>query len=143
MLSFSLQLATFNADGNIFSSLVVKSPPTHMGHIFLLFGCIDHYVYCLRCKTTGGRSASFDLHWKLDMGCSVYATPTILPVEPNGNLVFCCATDGRIVVANLGTGQSQWSDKLPGELFSTPCYIPCLRRIYLGCRDNYLYCLGI
>ncbi|KAH8395628.1 hypothetical protein KR222_004091, partial [Zaprionus bogoriensis] len=136
-------LATFAAEGNIFSSLIVKSPPTHMGQIFVLFGCIDNHVYCVRCKTTGGRSASFELHWKLDIGGSVYATPTIITVEPNGNLVFCCSTDGRVVLANLGNGQMQWSDKLPGEIFSSPCYIASLRRIYVGCRDNYLYCLGI
>ncbi|KAM8714958.1 hypothetical protein ACLKA7_002068 [Drosophila subpalustris] len=136
-------LNSYTAEGNIFSSLVVKSPPTHMGHTFVLFGCIDHHVYCLRCKTAYGKSASFELHWKVDVGGSVYATPTILTIEPNGFLVFCCATDGKIVVANLGDGQTQWTDKLPGELFSTPCYIESLRRVYLGCRDNYLYCLGI
>ncbi|XP_062120817.1 beta-alanine-activating enzyme isoform X1 [Drosophila sulfurigaster albostrigata] len=136
-------LDSYAAEGNIFSALVVRSPPTHMGHTFVLFGCIDHHVYCLRCKTTAGKSASFELHWKVDVGASVYATPTILKIEPNGFLVFCCATDGRVVLANLSNGQIQWSDKLPGELFSTPCYIESLRRIYLGCRDNYLYCLGI
>lgn len=140
---YSFQLATHAADGNIFSSLVVKAPPTHMGYTFVLFGCIDHHLYCLRCKTDASKNVSFELHWKVDVGSSIYATPTILTVEPNENLVFCCATNGLLVLANLGHGQIQRMDKLGGELFSTPCYIESLRRVYFGCRDNYLYCMGI
>ncbi|EDW57646.2 LOW QUALITY PROTEIN: uncharacterized protein Dvir_GJ18201 [Drosophila virilis] len=136
-------LATHAAEGNIFSSLVVKAPPTHMGYTFVLFGCIDHHVYCLRCKTGTGQNTSLELHWKVDIGGPVYATPIIMTVEPSDNLVFCCATDGRIVLSNLGNGQIQWSDKLTGELFSTPCYVESLRRVYVGCRDNFLYCMGI
>lgn len=136
-------LDSYPAEGNIFSSLVVKSPPTHMGHTFVIFGCIDNHVYCLRCKTSYGKNASFELHWKVDVGASVYATPAILTIEPNGFMVFCCGTDGKVVLANMVNGQKLWSDKLPGELFSSPCYIESLRRVYLGCRDNYLYCLGI
>ncbi|XP_030241215.1 beta-alanine-activating enzyme isoform X2 [Drosophila navojoa] len=135
-------LATYAADGNIFSSLVVKAPPTHMGHTFVVFGCIDHHLYCLRCKTDASKHASFELHWKVDVGSSIYATPIILTIEPNENIVFCCTTNGHIVLANLGNGQIQWMDKLGGELFSTPCYIESLRRVYFGCRDNFLYCMG-
>ncbi|EDW12357.1 beta-alanine-activating enzyme [Drosophila mojavensis] len=136
-------LATHEVDGNIFSSLVVKAPPTDMGHTFVLFGCIDHHLYCLRCKTDASMHVSFELHWKVDVCSSIYATPTILTVEANENLVFCCATNGRIVVAKLGNGHIQWMNKMGGELFSTPCHIESLRRVYFGCRDNFLYCMGL
>ncbi|XP_017068587.1 beta-alanine-activating enzyme isoform X2 [Drosophila eugracilis] len=137
-------LATYNAEGNIFSSLVVKTPPTFIGHSFVVFGCIDKHVYCLRCKSgMSGKSVDFELHWKVNVGASIYATPSLLTVEPNGLLVWCGATDGRVVLMNFRNGEIQWSDKLPGEVFSSACYIERMRRIYVGCRDNFLYCLGI
>ncbi|KAH8410551.1 hypothetical protein KR009_001330, partial [Drosophila setifemur] len=137
-------LATYSAEGNIFSSLLVKAPPTFMGHSFVVFGCIDHHVYCLRCKSGSGQSSvTFELHWKINVGAPVYATPTLLTVQPNGLLVWCSATNGRVVLMSFQNGDIQWSDKLPGEVFSSACFIEYLRRIYVGCRDNYLYCLGI
>ncbi|EDW88531.1 beta-alanine-activating enzyme isoform X1 [Drosophila yakuba] len=137
-------LATFSTEGNIFSSLVVKTPPTFMGHSFAVFGCIDQHVYCLRCKTgSGGKSVDFELHWKVNVGAPVYATPTLLTVQPNGLLVWCAATNGRVMLMNFRNGEIQWSDKLPGEVFSSACFIEDLRRIFVGCRDNFLYCLGI
>ncbi|XP_043640782.1 beta-alanine-activating enzyme isoform X2 [Drosophila teissieri] len=137
-------LATFSTEGNIFSSLVVKTPPTFMGHSFAVFGCIDQHVYCLRCKTgSGGKSVDFELHWKVNVGAPVYATPTLLTVQPNGLLVWCAATDGRVMLMNFRNGEIQWSDKLPGQVFSSACFIEDLRRVFVGCRDNFLYCLGI
>ncbi|XP_016945599.3 beta-alanine-activating enzyme isoform X2 [Drosophila suzukii] len=137
-------LATFSTEGNIFSSLVVKTPPTFMGHSFVVFGCIDQHVYCLRCKTgPGAKSVDFELHWKTNVGAPIYATPSLLTVQPNGILAWCGATDGRVVLMNFRNGEIQWSDKLPGEVFSSACYIESLRRVYVGCRDNFLYCLGI
>ncbi|KAH8353423.1 hypothetical protein KR084_010833, partial [Drosophila pseudotakahashii] len=137
-------LATYTAEGNIFSSLVVKTPPTFMGHSFVVFGCIDKHVYCLRCKTgPGAKSVDFELHWKTNVGAPIYATPSLLTVQPNGLLAWCGATDGRVVLMNFRNGEIQWSDKLPGEVFSSACYIESLRRVYVGCRDNFLYCLGI
>ncbi|KAI8042105.1 hypothetical protein M5D96_003407 [Drosophila gunungcola] len=139
-------LATYSTEGNVFSSLVVKTPPTFMGHSFVVFGCIDQHVYCLRCKTGSGSTVStidFELHWKINLGAPIYATPSLLTVQPNGLLVWCGATDGRVVLINFRNGEIQWSDKLPGEVFSSACYIESLRRVYVGCRDNFLYCLGI
>ncbi|XP_017060658.1 beta-alanine-activating enzyme isoform X2 [Drosophila ficusphila] len=137
-------LGTYNTEGNIFSSLVVKTPPTLMGHAFVVFGCIDQHVYCLRCKTGYGRtSVDFELLWRIKVGAPIYATPSLLTVQPYGVLVWCAATDGRVVLIDFGKGEIQWSDKLPGEVFSSACYIESLRRVYVGCRDNFLYCLGI
>ncbi|KAH8335241.1 hypothetical protein KR067_011246, partial [Drosophila pandora] len=137
-------LATFSTEGNIFSSLVVKTPPTFMGHSFVVFGCIDQHVYCLRCTTGTGRvSVEFQLHWKVNVGAPVYATPTLLTVQPNGLFVWCSATNGQLHLMNFRNGETQWQGKLPGEVFSSACFIENLRKIYVGCRDNYLYCLGI
>ncbi|XP_002019099.2 beta-alanine-activating enzyme isoform X1 [Drosophila persimilis] len=137
-------MATYTAEGNIFSSLVVKTPPTHMGYSFVVFGCIDRHVYCLRCNTERVRQpVYFELQWKVDMGAPIYATPTLLTIQLIGHLVWSSATDGRVVLMNFHNGQIQWSAKLPGEIFSTSCYIESLRRVYVGCRDNYLYCLGV
>ncbi|KAH8266592.1 hypothetical protein KR018_002479 [Drosophila ironensis] len=137
-------LATFTTEGNIFSSLVVKTPPTFMGHSFVVFGCIDQHVYCLRCITGIGRgSVEFSLHWKVNVGAPIYATPTLLTVHPNGLLVWCSATNGQLLLANFRNGEIQWQGKLPGEVFSSACFIENLRRLYIGCRDNYLYCMGI
>ncbi|XP_016967578.1 beta-alanine-activating enzyme isoform X1 [Drosophila biarmipes] len=137
-------LATFTTEGNIFSSLVVKTPPTFMGHSFVVFGCIDQHVYCLRCTTgPGAKSVDFELHWKTNVGAPIYTTPSLLTVQPNGLLAWCAATDGRVVLMNFRNGEIQWSDKLPGEVFSSACYIESLRRVYVGCRDNFLYCLGL
>ncbi|ALC38977.1 U26 [Drosophila busckii] len=134
--------ASYSVEGNIFSSLVVKAPPTHMGYSFVLFGSIDQHIYCLRCKTGSGQIPSFELHWKLNVGAPVYATPSIVTIEPNGHFVFCSATNGSLLLADFN-GQTLWTDKLGGEVFSTPCFIQSLKRIYLGCRDNHLYCLSI
>ncbi|KAH8258995.1 hypothetical protein KR038_001488, partial [Drosophila bunnanda] len=137
-------LATYTAEGNIFSSLVVKTPPTFMGQSFVVFGCIDQHVYCLQCKTGSVRgSVDLELHWKINIGAPVYATPSLQTVQPNGLLVWCSATNGRVVLLNFRNGEIQWSDKLPGEVFSSACYIESLQRVYVGCRDNFLYCLGI
>ncbi|XP_002074263.4 beta-alanine-activating enzyme [Drosophila willistoni] len=140
-------LATFKADGNIFSSLVVKSPPTYMGQSFVVFGCIDRHVYCLRTKTTQpllgqlSVTVSFDLHWKIDVGAPIYTTPTLINIQPS--LIWSSTTDGRVQLMNFNNGEIRWSDKLPGEIFSTSCYIERLKRVYVGCRNNYLYCMGV
>ncbi|XP_030380537.1 beta-alanine-activating enzyme isoform X2 [Scaptodrosophila lebanonensis] len=135
-------LASYSAGGNIFSSLLVKAPATHLDHAFVLFGCIDQFLYCLECKThTSDPAVEFGLRWKLDVGAAIYGTPTLLTLQPLCFLVCCCATDGRIVLANLSTGQVQYSEKLPGQIFSTPCHIEGQQWIYVGCRDNFLYCL--
>ncbi|BFF95068.1 beta-alanine-activating enzyme [Drosophila madeirensis] len=137
-------MATYTAEGNVFSSLVVKKPPTQMGYSFVIFGCMNHHVYCLRCNTGSGRKpVSFELNWKVDTGAPVYATPTLLIIQLLGYLVWSCSTDGRVILMNFHNGQIRWSTKLPGEIFSTSCCIESLRRVYVGCRDNFLYSLGI
>lgn len=53
--------------------------------------------------------------------------------------VIACSTKGTVFVLSLDNGNVIAKLQLPGEVFSSPVvYRGC---IYVGCRDNNLYCL--
>lgn len=66
----------------------------------------------------------------------VYGTPSTFP-HRDFELTIFASTKGTLYIAN-NEGQVICSEKLSGEVFSSPIYFN--EYLILGCRDNYVYC---
>lgn len=129
----SLQIWSFRASGSVYSSFTIHK--TSKSSYKILFGCYDKFVYCLEVKNDKPR-----LKWKTLMESQIYSTPTLFTILDE-TYVVCAATIGQICLLNLNTGLCICDFYLNGECFSSP--IVCKNNIYVGCRDNNLYCIQI
>eukprot|EP00794_Sanderia_malayensis_P007321 gene7321-8139_t len=128
----------------IFSSpLFVDSLLPNMESVVVI-GCHDCFVYCVSCNGF--------LIWSLKIDSPVYSTPSLVKVmtrdnsalEPRDIQKYCvvvCSTQGNIYIIDLNTGKILTRDRLSGEIFSSP--VVSGNRIFVGCRDDYLYCLQL
>ncbi len=80
------------------------------------------------------RASDGELLWKLDMGTPLSALPA-----PSGESIYLPLSDGRLMAADLQTGQALWTRKLAGA----PAEILALDdRLFVGSNDNYFYCIS-
>ncbi|XP_072383324.1 beta-alanine-activating enzyme [Diabrotica undecimpunctata] len=115
----------FQASGNIFSSIMFH-------HDRLLFGCHDKNLYILEVNSNG-----CSLIQKIWLGCEISSTPCIY--EQDSPEIICCCNDGTVYFVNFQHLSVMRQIKLPGAVFSSP--VVHNRNVYIGCRDNNLYCL--
>jgi outer membrane protein assembly factor BamB len=81
------------------------------------------------------RASDGELLWKLDMGAPLSALPA-----PSGESIYLPLRDGRLMAADLQTGQALWTRKLAG----VPAEILALDdRLFVGSDDNYFYCISV
>ena len=123
----------FSADGHIFSSFLFQQETSD--EIKIIFGCHDKK---LRCLNYNYQSKSTSLVWCLELQSQIYGTPRMAVIDSE-NFVISCTTDGTINFVKLSNGTIEHTHKLLGEIFSTPVIVD--RKLFVGCRDNFLYCL--
>lgn len=126
-------LWSFKVDGHVFSSFLFHQEVPD--EIKILFGCHDKKLRCLNYKFT---QQSADLVWSVELQSQIYGTPRMTTINSE-NFVISCATNGFINFVKLSDGSIEHSHKLPGEIFSTPVIYE--KTLFVGCRDNFLYCL--
>lgn len=120
-----LQMWKYQTSNQVFSSLLYYSG-------FVIFGCQDHFLYCLQLEKS---SASLKFKTRLDSPIS--SASCILEQK----FIVTPTTAGSIFLISLESGEIQTQINLDAQIFSSPCV--CDNRIYIGCRDNNLYCLEI
>ena len=134
------QVKTYTTAGLIFSSpILVTTYLTRCRHL-LIFGCHDDHLYCLDADT-------LSLQWRYHMTKAVYGTPyvyrdLVVVADTNGLLSTVRVTDGTLE----GEGYSLSRDGAVTEVFSSPVAVPTGSKqwsLFLGCRDNNVYCLSL
>jgi acyl-CoA synthetase len=98
--------------------------------------------YCLCCHG--------QLMWCCDADSPIYATPfafqascTCIGSDTPEDLSFGCfvSSKGTVFIVSFADGTILTQYKLPGEVFSSPVIKDST--VFVGCRDDYLYALGI
>ncbi|CAK6433154.1 unnamed protein product [Pipistrellus nathusii] len=126
---FGEQVWQFSTSEPIFSS---PCPSTSEQEIF--FGSHDCFIYC--CTMKG------HLQWKFETTCRVYSTPFAFHNKYSNEMLLAAAsTDGKLWILESKSGQLQSKYELPGEVFSSPVVWESM--LIIGCRNNYVYCLGL
>jgi len=100
-----------------------------------VFGCDDHNIYCVRID---GNTCS--VKYKVLLESAVYSSPQLLQCRDK-IYIIAASTKGNLYVIEFSTGKILKRFQLPDEIFSSPT----IRNncIYIGCRDNNLYCVSI
>ncbi|XP_058819712.1 beta-alanine-activating enzyme-like [Topomyia yanbarensis] len=127
------ELWSVSTEGNIFSTPIVL--PRHEDSVAILLGCHDKHLYCFN-YTINSESATPS--WKIRLQSPIYAGSTRLDTD----LIVVCSTTGYVNLISLAAVQVISVIKTSGEIFSTPVAIDS-ETFYVGCRDNFLYKLGI
>jgi acyl-CoA synthetase len=129
-IAFFFQVWTFAASGNIFSSFELFDTETSVVNI--IFGCHDKHLYSLLLDVLATNAS---LKWRLPFDSQIYATPRTFESS-----LIVCLTNGTILLVDRNTGDRLGRFRVEGEVFSTPAIWN--RRVFVGCRDNNLYCLS-
>ncbi|XP_068627753.1 beta-alanine-activating enzyme [Battus philenor] len=116
------------AKGNVFSSLYVRNLEALKWQF--VFGCHDNGVYSITVKNFRP-----SLQWRTEMNAPVYSTPCCL----DNNLIIVMSTNGKMSVINSDNGYMVSEYQLPNESFSSA--VVNGDKIFIGCRDDYLYCI--
>lgn len=117
-------------DGHMFSSFTFR-PGTDPK---IIFGCHDKKLRCYNYHQN-----TPNLEWSVELQSQIYGTPKITTINSEDYIVSC-VTSGYINFVKLSNGALEHSLRLPGEIFSTPLIIG--KMIFVGCRDNFLYCIN-
>lgn len=126
-------LWSFQAGGHIFSSFLFHQPTDD--EVKIIFGCHDKK---LRCLNYNFEKQSANVVWSSELNSQIYGTPQLVTINSN-DFAVSCTTSGHINFVNLAKGTVNHTHKLPGEIFSTPVIFD--RMMFVGCRDNFLYCI--
>ncbi|NXN08898.1 ACSF4 enzyme, partial [Indicator maculatus] len=121
----------FATNGPVFSSPCISSLTKQ--EVFV--GSHDHFIYC--CSMEG------KLLWKFKATSSVYGAPFVFQSDGFKNRILLAAvsTDGSVWILNAKSGTAEGTDKLPGEVFSSP--VVWGTKLVVGCRNDYVYCLDL
>lgn len=85
--------------------------------------------------------------WKIKFGCKYFASPFIFPLQYDkvtGHSLFATilvSTNGVLKLLSLDKGTELGEFALSGDVFSSPIVYHDM--IFIGCRDNHVYCLKI
>jgi outer membrane protein assembly factor BamB len=80
------------------------------------------------------RAATGEVLWRQSLGAPVHVRPAA-----GGSHIYALLDDGRVLALALDTGATDWEKKLPGVPTSIH---PLDDRLFVGCRDRFLYCLA-
>ena len=103
---------------------------------FFLFGDHDNVLYSV--------TKEMCINWKVKLDSPIGSCPFTGSLNlPQGKLEICCCctVNGNVFVLDVTTGEVLVTQKLPGEIFSSPLILA--NRIVVGCRDNNVYCLKL
>jgi acyl-CoA synthetase len=110
----------------IFSSPQYFKSQSHNGYIV---GCHDGRVRYFDASTG-------EVHWTRDVGSVVFSSPYICE-----DVLIISSTAGRVLLLRCCDGIILCDMYLPAEIFSSPVIIS--NQVFIGCRDNFLYCIAI
>ncbi|XP_044255913.1 beta-alanine-activating enzyme isoform X2 [Tribolium madens] len=116
------KLWQYDTGGHLYSSLTLQDG-------FLLFGSHDRCLYVLKIE-----NGSPEPHFVANLDDCI-TTPLIL-----ADFIIVAGNSGRLFVVTF-KGELGAELRLPGEIFSS--VVGCDRRLFVGCRDNNLYCIEI
>ncbi|XP_037913402.1 beta-alanine-activating enzyme isoform X1 [Hermetia illucens] len=125
------RVCAYDLNAAIFSSLLALDSEA------VIFGCYDNFIYCLQFSAN---DLSFFQKWKVQIDAQIYSTPTVVDFDDNYYIV-ACTIKGKVNIIHSELQCIVGSIQLDGEVFSSPSTYK--NRIYIGCRDNFLYCLEI
>ncbi|XP_036271416.1 beta-alanine-activating enzyme isoform X5 [Pipistrellus kuhlii] len=126
---FGEQVWQFSTSEPIFSSPCLSTSEQE-----IFFGSHDCFIYC--CTMKG------HLQWKFETTSRVYSTPFAFHNKYSNEMLLAAAsTDGKLWILESKSGQLQSKYELPGEVFSSPVVWESM--LIIGCRNNYVYCLGL
>lgn len=145
------KLWEFKANGNIFSSICSLYFTVQLYEI-LVFGCHDHYVYCLKVNEN---IEDVTLLWKRQVDSPVFAIPFMFPVKGlmldkplkfttlpiHVTYLMIATSKGTVYIMDAKEGLVQISTTLPNEIYSSP--VVCGDFVFIGCRDDFLYCFNV
>uniref|UniRef100_A0A6M2D1J8 Putative acyl-coa synthetase family member 4 protein nrps998 ovary overexpressed n=1 Tax=Rhipicephalus microplus TaxID=6941 RepID=A0A6M2D1J8_RHIMP len=114
--------------GPIFSTLSVSRGDAGS---CLFVGCHDNYVYKLSCKDGS-------VLWKTFLSAPIYST---LFCFHDGKTCVGASTQGKLCVIGSHRGEVLSTYHLDNEVFSSPVALGDF--IFVGCRDNYVYCFHV
>ncbi|XP_076276340.1 aminoadipate-semialdehyde dehydrogenase [Lasioglossum baleicum] len=121
-------------NGNVFSYIVMHDD-VFTGHENIILASQNNNVYCLESP-----NAKFEtkptVKYALHLESSVFATPWC-----EGNILFVACTDGTLYIYNFVTKRLTKTERLPGEVFSSPVVVD--DTVVVGCRDNNIYVLKL
>lgn len=121
-------LRTFEAGGSIFSSTV----PYRQN---LIFGCHDKNLYIVKPSID-----SCIMVGKVELDSEVSSSVCVF-VEGEDTFVICVCNSGILYLINFFTLRIIKRITFPSEIFSSP--VVSEKKVYIGCRDNYVYCIDI
>merc|ERR1719270_2768919 len=119
--------------GPVFSSPVISGAKDSKGDDQLPSpALVGDHGGSVTCFTLDGKVA-----WRKDVGAAVAGAP-----DTQGGGLAVCTSRGDVVLLNSQKmGLEMGRLRLGGEVFSSPLLLG--NRLFVGCRDNYLYCLNI
>lgn len=127
----------FLTSGPIFNSPSIFFP-RNLDNLsqFITFGNQNSDLYCL--------NLNLKLLWTVKLDSGISSSPFLFYVKQNDEekiLICVCSLKGFIYLVDSKNGDVIIKFKLDGEIFSSP--IVWQNFIYVGCRDDNLYCLKI
>lgn len=124
-------LWSIKTEGHIFSSFHFHQQDDEL---LILFGCHDKNLRCYSYREHSEPSPK----WSVELQSQIYGTPKVVNVNSEP-FAISFSTSGFLNFFKLSNGQLEHSHRLPGEVFSTPTVKD--QTIFIGCRDNFLYCI--
>lgn len=118
----------YEADGPIFSSLTNNRDS-------LIFGCHDKNLYIVNSTLELG-----SLVGKVECDSAISTSAYVYEEDDTSVIVAACNV-GIIYVIDAKTFAVLKQIRFPNEIFSSPVVFK--RKLYIGCRDNYLYCIDL
>lgn len=114
------------------TSSQIFSPLLH-SNSHIIFGCHNNFLYVLKIEN----NTTVSLQCKISLDAPISSASCIL----NNETIVTPTTTGSVFLINLKNHEIESHINLGGQIFSSP-YV-CDNRIFIGCRDNYLYCLEV
>ncbi|XP_028132426.1 beta-alanine-activating enzyme isoform X2 [Diabrotica virgifera virgifera] len=109
--------------------------PSVLGVLYCLFS--ENGDLAWKFQADEVNSAGCSLIQKIWLDCEISSTPCIF--EQDTQEIICCCNDGTVHFVDFQHLSVMRQIKLPGAVFSSPVVYD--RNVYIGCRDNNLYCL--
>nr|CAI5857336.1 unnamed protein product [Callosobruchus analis] len=122
-------LWSFKTDNFIFSS------PVLLGDC-VTFGSIDKHIYFLKILPDG-----CELVAKTELDSRITSTSCVVHQKDDKDLVVVACNSGKVSIIDSESHYVIKSVQLPNEVFSSPVFYR--DKIYIGCRDNNIYCLSV
>lgn len=146
-----------DTDGQIFSSPICMLENQEKDKEIIVCGSFSQFIFC--------SFINGNLKWKTNIHSKIYAAPcsstnfqesdvnsdqrineysasaTDSHNQLDDGFIAISSTDGNLQLLCVKCGFIICEYKLPGEVFSSP--IVCREKIFLGCRDDKVYCLKI